>query len=69
MTLSLPDRDRLLGVTGGLTLAAGLGIIAFLWLRHARAHNPIAEANRIIQSLNDKIGELESQVRSLRPAG
>jgi predicted outer membrane lipoprotein len=62
------DRDRLLGVTGGLTLAAGVGIIALLWLRHARAHNPIAEANRIIQSLNDKIGELEGQVRSLQPS-
>ena len=58
--------DRVLGITGGLALAAGVGVIALLWLRHARAHNPIVEANRIIESLNDKIGELEGQVKSLR---
>jgi len=51
---------------GGLALAAGVGIVAFLGLRHWRGHNPIAEANRIIESLNDKIGELETQVQALR---
>jgi len=60
------DHDHLLRIVGGLALAAGVGIIAFLGLRHWRGHNPIAEANRIIESLNDKIGELETQVRALR---
>ena len=59
-------RGRIFGLTGGLALAAGVGLMALLWVRHARAHNPIVEANRIIESLNDKIGELESQVKSLR---
>ena len=60
------DNSRLLGIVGGLALAAGLGVIAFLGLRHWHGHNPIAEANRIIESLNDKIGELETQVQALR---
>lgn len=59
------NHDHLLRIVGGLALAAGVGVIAFLGLRHWRGHNPIAEANRIIESLNDKIGELETQVRAL----
>ena len=66
MDQSWCDRSQLLGLVGGLALAAGVGIVAFLGLRHWRGHNPIAEANRIIESLNDKIGELETQVQALR---
>jgi hypothetical protein len=65
---SPPDRDHLLAVAGGVALAAGLGVIAFLMVRNRRSHNPLSEANRLIQSLNEKIGELEGHVQALRPA-
>jgi len=45
-----------------------VGIIALLWLLRWRGNNPIAQANRIIESLNEKIGDLEGQVQALHPA-
>jgi hypothetical protein len=66
MTQSTCDNSHLVQIAGGLALAAGLGVIAAVWLRHWRGHNPLVEANRIIESLNDKIGDLETQVHALR---
>jgi hypothetical protein len=63
---SCPNHDHRLSIASGLAVAASAAVVALLWLRHRRLHNPIAEANRLIESLNDKIGQLEHQVQSLR---